>query len=245
MSHVHASIDRHFGARITAAEERAMRAHLSDCAVCRAYYERRMMLAALDPRAASPKERHAQGLGLARPAARSPVLFVAPALAACALALFVALPADDFVERGAAGQAAELVVYRVNADGPPELVADTIAPGDELAFAVRNPRGRARLLLFAVDEHGHISWFHPAWLVGQAPPAAIAAPRGAELVELPGAVRHDWDGARLEIVLLLTDEERSVVDVERALAGAAAGELAGRAVAGAEGVHLSLAVRPR
>ena len=59
-------VDRHFEGRILPAEERGLRKHLADCANCTKYYERRLLLARLEPEALKPKQRLARGLGFRR-----------------------------------------------------------------------------------------------------------------------------------------------------------------------------------
>jgi hypothetical protein len=62
-----------------------------------------------------------------------------------------------------------------------------------------------------VDEHRHVYWFHPAWMVGQPPPVAIPARAGPGPHELADAVRHRLDARQLTIYALFS--ERSVTAV--------------------------------
>jgi len=57
-------IDAHFRMRISPKDERTMRAQLSTCASCKAYYERELLLAQMDPKAPTARARLAAGLGL-------------------------------------------------------------------------------------------------------------------------------------------------------------------------------------
>jgi len=60
-----ADIDAHFAGRGAVARERGLREHCLGCAPCRAYYERHLLLAELNPSALGVRERLARGLGLA------------------------------------------------------------------------------------------------------------------------------------------------------------------------------------
>src|SRR5262245_43781454 len=117
-----ARIERHFAANISAEDERLMLAHVADCADCRAYYERQLLLAEIDPTVPPSQERIARGLGLSPPRQLSlwPV-YAGAALAACMLALLVVSPwkrdvagEREFAARGGAlkSEPAELVVFR-------------------------------------------------------------------------------------------------------------------------------------
>jgi hypothetical protein len=229
--------------------EQAMRAHLPGCAECRAFYDRWLVVSDLDPAAPSDEDRLARGLGL--PVRRAPAsgvrLFTvfAGLAAAAAIALFVLRPAapdgvsGGFVARGAgAGAVApELAVYRIAGGSPagagaPEPIADTIHAGDEVAFAYRNPTGKGRLLVFAVDEHGHVFWYHPGWSDPGDDPRAVAVSTAPGLHELPAAIAQRYDGQQLSFHALFTDQEITVRQVESALASnpAAAGGSKGEMV---------------
>jgi len=80
--------------------------------------------------------------------------------------------------------------------------------------------GKARLLVYGVDEHQHVYWYHPAWPPSAAPPVPLVDAAGVGPHELPEAIRHPLDGRRLQIVALLFDRPLSVDEVERALLGA-------------------------
>jgi hypothetical protein len=214
-----ALVDRHFARRIRPPQERVLRQHLPGCTRCGKRYRRQLVLAQLDPRAPADEVRLAVGLGL-RPVARP--WLVPAAAAALAAAVAIALVAsrdrggDDapaFAQRGA--DATRLVAYRVAAGGRPEPVTRSIARGDELAFAYENAAAHRYLLVFGVDEHRHVYWFHPAWDDPLAAPAAVPIQQGARLVELPEAVAHSYDGGRLVIHGVFTDQPASVRDAER------------------------------
>jgi hypothetical protein len=214
-------VDRHFAGQVRPTEEASLREHLPGCESCRRYYERHLLLAELDPSALGAQERIAIGLGVSTSAStlwslpRAPLL-AAAALAAC-LALFMLRPVDSASEFQARGIATEprVWVYRVGPDGKPVELGDVMAPNDELAFAFDNPGDAQRLLLFGVDEHRHLYWYHPAWLDPATTPTAVPAATGRH--ELPEAVSHQLDGGMLTLYAVFTSEGVTVRDVERGL----------------------------
>lgn len=225
---VRALIDAHFEARISPDQERALRGHLAGCEKCRGYYERHLIVAAIDPIAPSPRERIAAGLGIAparHPGRTWPL--VGTALAATlfvTIPLLRARPSGEYTPRGAgpaANAAPAFFVYRV--DPAERLVSrtGTLAPTAELAFAYTNPTGFRHLLVFGVDEHKHVYWYYPAWTEPRAIPRAIDIETGSGLFELPQAIRHPLDGRHLTIHAVFTSENHSVRDVEGRVAEAA------------------------
>lgn len=205
-----------------------MRDHLPACPGCRDHYDRHLQLAALDPRALSSEERIARGLGLSagrrtRAGWRLAGLTVAAGLAA---AVVLILPRGGhegdcgFAARGGAGPGgAELVVYRVPARPlAPRPAGDVVAPSDELAFAYRDPIGKGRLMIFGVDEHRHVYWYHPAWSRAEENPSGIAISTAPGLHELPEAVTQRLDGEELSMHALFSDQAITVRQVEAAVA---------------------------
>jgi hypothetical protein len=89
---------------------------------------------------------------------------------------------------------------------------------DELAFAYETTPGNDTLMIFGLDEHGHVYWFHPAWSDPAANPQAVPAATSPELHPLREAIAHDLDGRTLEIHALFSHEARTVRAVEAALA---------------------------
>jgi hypothetical protein len=225
------AIAAHFAADIAPAEERALREHLPGCAPCRALYDRHLVLAALDPSGRPAEERLARGLGLGgrRGSRRAPLVLalLGGTAAAAAVAALVVAARPDPVARGGSGaaetaRAPELVVYRLAGDGAPQPSPQVIHGGDELAFAYRNPRASRRLLVFGVDEHRHVYWYHPGWSDARDNPAAVPIATGPGLHELPAAVAHRLDGSKLVIHALFTDRALTVADVESAVAAGSA-----------------------
>ena len=214
------AVAAHFAGRIDPRDESALRIHLIDCAACRRLYRRALVLSEADPRALPARERLARGLGLrgaAAPAggiaARHWSWLLLPALGAIVLvAIGVTGPAP--APRGS-GSAA-LLAYRIPAHGTPMAVDKTIDRSDELAFAYANPGAWPYLMVFAIDEHGHVYWYHPVWRVGAPPPVAVAARRGLGPFELPSATRHPFDGRRLTVYAVFAREPIGVEQIERA-----------------------------
>jgi hypothetical protein len=243
------AIAAHFAASGNAVDERAMRGHLPACAACRTVYDRHLLLARLDPAQPSPEDRLARSLGLplrTRAARRRlPFAFTALLGVTVAAAIVVAprhlssqlpshlpsqLPSDRAAESGfaprgpaaAASAETELWVFRI---APGSRVAepapDTITAGDELAFAYRNPTGSRCLMVFAIDEHRHIYWYHPEWSALADDPAAVTVSGDPGVHELPAAVMQHFDGEELMIHALFTDRKLTVRQVEGAFAAAA------------------------
>ena len=225
------AIDAHFAGRVSEPAERAMREHLPACASCRRRYDRHLLLARLDPRALPAEQRLAVGLGFrAAPAAwkRRLLTFALPVAVAAVIALVVVRPrgSDDaggFTARGPAAPApivARFWTYQVNPGGPPHLLDRQIGTGDYLAFAYSNPAGRPFVMIFGVDEHRHVYWFHPDWPANAAAPSSIPAIAGPGPHELAGAILHQFEGRRLNIVAVLSDRALSAAAIEAQVAAA-------------------------
>jgi len=228
-------VDRHFQARVTPAQEAELRAHLPDCPVCQARYQRHGLLAELTRARPSRADRLAVGLGLAPPGGtrRAALLRLAvPALAAAAgVALLVTRPhrsvEAEFAVRGRVPPpAAALEVFRVPPGAAPVRAQGWVGAGDELAFAYRNPEGFRRLLVFGLDQKGAIHWFHPAWTDAAQDPAAIAAAPGLGPHELGEAIKVDLPGRQLLVIGVFTNEALSVREVERRLRAGLLGKVA-------------------
>jgi hypothetical protein len=207
------AIDRHFAGRLGPSGERSLREHLPGCEKCRLRYERSMLLAKLDPRGLSAERRIGIGLGIAPPRRR----WVVPAFAfaTCAAIALVVFGLRDhereaFQPRGHGEP--RLVIYRVPSGGAPVRVTDRIAASDELAFVFENPIDRKRLLVFGVDEHRHVVWYHPSWVDPTLDPVAVPIARGGEL---PEAIRHELAGHALTVYGVFTDRPVGVKEVER------------------------------
>ena len=237
-------VDAHFEGTISPAGETRLRAHLPTCASCTEYYERRVLLARLDPGALSVEERLARGLGLPARGAGAPnerdedlgasgrraplgKLGLLGLVAAAALLLlwFASRKphGDEFAARGGPPRTAPYVrVYRATKGGVPEPLVGPMRRDDELAFAYESVAGKERLMVLGLDEHGHVYWFHPAWTDESADPEAVPAATSPELHPLREAISHDFDGRTLEIHALFsstTSTARTVRSVERLLAG--------------------------
>lgn len=218
-------VDRHFAGDIRPAEERQMRAHLVSCNRCRDYYERHLLLARLDPAAIPAETRLAVGLGLESGTwvGRSPVAFLrhpatlaAAALAAC-LVLWLVRPGTGPAEFQARGSesAQRIWAYRVSPGAKPAELGEVMDARDELAFAFDNPSGAQRILIFGVDEHAHVYWYHPAWTDPSTTPIAVTIGTGRH--ELPEAIAHELDGNELTLYAVLTDDPVTVREVEQSI----------------------------
>jgi hypothetical protein len=229
------AISAHFGAGCRPQVEEEMRAHLATCADCCRIYDRHLLLASLDPAAAPAEARLGRRLGFPRRDARARLPFgvgmMLGVAVAGAMVLFAgrrpvtALADGGFSPRGlppvsAAPASSDLRVVRFWSGGR-VLDPAAINPGDELAFAYRNPSGKQHLMVFAVDEHGHVYWYHPEWSDAQKNPAAVPISAEPGLHELPAAVLQHLDGERLMIHALFSDRELTVRQVEGAFAAAA------------------------
>jgi hypothetical protein len=228
------AIDAHFAGHAVPELEAAMRAHTLQCEACRSYYDRHLLLARFDPTAPPAAARIARGLGLrldTRPRMARAVWWAAAlAVPAAAALLLVArsdrvvapLPGADATPDMFAARAVSradalqpgLWIYRLGADGRPRLAKGEVDAGDELAFAYANPAGKPYVLVFGVDEHRHVYWFHPAWSRGQPSPSAVPAAPGAGPHELPEAIRSGLDGRRLIVHALFADRPLRASDVE-------------------------------
>ena len=236
------AIDAHFRGRPASSAERRMRLHVSGCAACRAYYERHLLLAAADPGVAlHAHERLARGLGLGRVAAgaRAPFGWRWALGAAAALGLFALVGVrlgrprgPEPQARGAASPPSQLLVYAI---GPRGSAAVRVTAGTRLerdgrlAFAYVNIAHNRRLMVFAVDEHRHVFWYHPAWQNVGDNPVGVPIAADEAVHEIPQAVRHRFEGQRLQLFGVFDDRDTSVRDVEAAVVRApldARGELA-------------------
>ncbi|NTX07265.1 hypothetical protein [Myxococcus sp. CA040A] len=261
-------VDRHFSGRGSPPDERRLRTHLPDCDRCREHYERRLLLARLDPRAPEAKTRLARGLGLDDPASpfpsrwpllalvlgsdgaarRGPWLLV-PVAMACLGLLVLGLPRvgttgdDGFTARsvGTRGGDARLLAYAVEPGGHTSLLGPTLKPDQELAFAFRNPDGHRYLMVFARDAAGHVYWYHPSWTDPASDPSALPIPPGGDLRELPEAISHPLAPGLLTLHAVFLDSPLTVKQLEALLA---AGPLESRLPAGADTTSMTLQVAP-
>lgn len=222
-------VDDHFARRLKPGGERVLREHLPECTSCKSLYERHLLLKRLDPKAAEDAQaRLGQGLGLVRPPI--PVTQGVAALAVVALLVVGVVatrpaPFSDtsqgFTARGSpvVTESESLKVFRVRPGVTAERVEKELRAGDELAFAYQNPNGRKWLLIYGVDEHQHVYWFHPSWSDPEQDPGAVQAFGGTALHELPEAISHDFDGERLVLHGVLSDERLTVKKVEALMQG--------------------------
>lgn len=100
----------------------------------------------------------------------------------------------------------------------PMLAARVIDRQDELAFTYQShDETKTHLMIFGLDERGRVYWFHPEWTVETDNPKAIRIESDGRPHDLREAIRHRFDGVRLEIHGLFLDRPASVRDVEEQL----------------------------
>ncbi len=231
-----ALVDAHFEGRISPKDETRLRAHLPTCASCTEYYERRALLASLDPEALPLEERLGRGLGLvsedavttpsgsSRPRPRLVVVAVALVAAAAIVLLVLAgrkKPDDGFASRGGLANGPPYVRVYTSSGGAPSPLEDAgpLRRDTELGFAYESVEGKGQLMIFGLDEHGHVFWYHPAWTDPKDDPASVRVETGPGLHPLREAIAHDLDGRTLEIHALFSNAPRTVKAVEGALGG--------------------------
>jgi len=226
-AHTVALIDRHFAGRIDPDGEQGMREALAECSACKSHYERQLLLARLDPHAIHAKVRLGRGLGLSPFRARTRLWgTIVATTAMAAAAVVVVLPrltststrSSEYGARGASEGAARLFVHRLKGKMPPERLGKTMAAGEELAFAYQNPAGFSHLLVFALDTAHRVYWYHPAWTDPGQRPSAVSIQAGAEVRELPEAIRHPLPAGALRIFGVFARRALTVADVEKAVA---------------------------
>jgi hypothetical protein len=219
-------VDRHFQGRLTPTEEVGFRAHLPDCPICQARYQRQGLFAELSGARPGRVDRIALGLGLPPSGPTRQLTPIRVALPVLALAACLALLATrglrggaepEFASRGRASLAAtaSLEVFRVPPSGAPVRAQGWVGAGDELAFAYRNPGGFRHLLVFGLDDRGELHWFHPAWTDPRQDPLAVPAQPGVGPHELGEAIRHELPGRLLRVVGIFTNQPLSVRETER------------------------------
>lgn len=229
-SRARALVDAHFARRISPEDERILRAHLEVCDDCVKVYDAHLLFERItDP--GQSRERLAAGLGF-RVAPRRPsapwVLTLGFAAALAALLLLHLTIARhegtrqeaEFAARGAARtESPRILAYAL---GPTRELAlsDRVRATDQLAFAYTNPTGFRHLLVFGVDEHRHVYWYHPAWRSHDEHPRALAIEDGPTARELPDAIRHDLDGHELTLYAVFLDDDVPVERVEELVASA-------------------------
>lgn len=220
--HEHSLVAAHFRGSIAPAQEQAMREHLLHCDDCRAYYQRRLLLANLDPKGLDSRTRLARGLGVAnRASLLRPMALIAVTSAIVVLMVIWhgkigTTDNDAFAARGnnVTGEATRLWVYRIPPGKPSVLADDEMYVNDELAFAYENAEGKKYLLVFGIDGHRNVYWYHPEWRASMQDPPAISVSKEQGIHELPEAIRHPLKGDTLRIVGVFTDQPLTVKRVE-------------------------------
>ena len=215
-------VDAHFRGRLSPPGEREMRGHLVTCGLCRAYYDRHLLLTSVDPDGALPMhDRLARGLGLSSrtlqglPFDRRQVLAaVSAAAAACALVLVIGSHRRLGPEPRGAAPGSQLLAYEFMAGETPHPVVSQIHADAGLAFAYANIGHKRRLMVFAVDGDRRVYWYLPAWQRQAENPIAVEIVRDDELHEIPQATTHHFAGRRLQIFGVFLDQAMSARDME-------------------------------
>lgn len=205
-------LDAHFGATITRADERELRAMLDASTEARQLYARRLAASKLDPAAPTAEQRLARGLGLpaAAPSGASSRVRKFALPAAAALAAAAAFPMmmqkravdDGFAARGtglAPAPNCALHIYKSSKHGQPEPVTTSIQSNDELLFSYDNGCEKKQLMIYAVDEQKNVYWFHPGWTDAAQNPSSVPLSKEPGVHELRVAVAHAWRGKRIDV----------------------------------------------
>ncbi|HXI54820.1 MAG TPA: hypothetical protein VNO55_02090 [Polyangia bacterium] len=228
----HREVDRHFAGAGSPARDQRMFQHLRQCQRCRDRYRTYSSLEQLVP-GGDEQARERLGRGVFRPARRRAVWGVGLGLATvCAAALLVVVrPSDGFRARGGSGASdgdhPSLSIFRVAADGVTRVqrAGSSMRASEPLAFSFTNPgaAGYDHLMVFAVDGHGRVFWFWPAWENPADDPTAIVISPGAQPMELGESIRHPLSPGRITIYGFFSSQAHHVRQVEAALAGGPAG----------------------
>lgn len=223
--HVTKLIDAHFALATTAAEEQRMRAHVTDCLACSAYYERALVVSRLNPRAPTAKERLRVGLGLQKPRSlprKWAWTASGVALAATACFLWLApvqqtqpLP-QGWSERGSADNGS-LAVYEVgpNDQRQPLAPGAVITKASQLTISYRGPAGSAFVMVFAVDAAGHVFWYEPAWTDARHTPTAKPI-EPQRTYNMDDAVAHALAPGQAKLVAVFLKSKVNVQQAEAA-----------------------------
>jgi hypothetical protein len=232
-SRARALLDAHFDRRISPEDERLLRAHLEVCSDCVKVYDAHLLFERITGDAAQSRERLATGLGFKPSLRRARAPWIAGAGFGGALAALFLLHVAGARQEGV-GQETAFAARGVAQEESPRILAYALSPTrelavsdrvratDQLAFAYTNPTGFRHLLVFGVDEHRHVYWYHPAWRSREEHPRALAIEDGPAARELPDAVRHDLDGRTLTVYSVFLDEDMPVERIEELVASSRA-----------------------
>lgn len=218
-------IDAHFALSTTAAEEQRMRAHLTDCLACSAYYERALVVSRLTPHAPTAKERLRVALDLQKPPrVVRPWAWAASAVALAAAACVFWLtpsqrtqaPPDGWSERGNTDNGA-LAVYEVGSNDQRQPLAPkaVITKASELTLSYRAPAGFAFVMVFAIDAKGQMFWYEPAWNDARQTPTGKAI-RPQRTYAMDDAVAHAFAPGPAKVVAVFLKSKLNVREAESA-----------------------------
>jgi len=227
-----ALVDEHFTVRLRADQEARLRAHLPTCPSCRSAYEAYQIAERLDPAAVPARERLARSLGFgADTRGRTRVsgwMGATLATVGAAILLLVVAPftgaGSKPVARGGrldGAAALEVAAFRIHGGSQSTRIEHAVSANDELAFAYRNERAKAFLMIFAIDGDGRVLWYHPAWTRPADNPKAVPITAQVGFKELPEAIRQPLRGPRLVLHTLFMDQPLDVRTVEARVAAGA------------------------
>ena len=230
-------IDHYFGSASALVAPAGLLQRTWRCPACRLRYERHLLLERALPDGRSRGEDRlwrsiiaSAGVAAAGAGSKtSPRRFLRPAVliasGALALALLVSRRPDTRPEspppvaRGemaVAKTSPTLHLFRTAGEHETELVDRSIRANDGILFAYSNPRADLNyLMVFAVDAHGGVHWYYPAYeRPGKNPPAARIR-TGAVGVELGEEIRHPFQPGPLRMFALFLPRPMFVDEIER------------------------------
>jgi hypothetical protein len=223
---VQKAIDAHFKGRGNAASHALFMAHLPSCKKCHGYFERRQMLADVDPAALTAEQRIGASIGIV-PAPKSravgvPAFFTAAAMAMGALVIWPNMnTSSEFQSRGAGDKTTvvspseEVFVHIMGAKDEPVLLQDEMKASAEIAFSYRNKGAFTHLMIYGVDEKNEVYWYYPSWTDPEKNPAAIRVLSNQEVNPLENAVAHEYRGKRLRLYSLFLKKKDATLTVQQ------------------------------
>ncbi len=235
-------VDRYFAGSLGPAAVSRMFRRLWRCETCRARYERHLVYErSLPDGLAAGEERLWQSIlasadraadsarvstfprALRRVLSRPATLLGAGAFAAAALWAVVGRPPHPLpgvLSRGSSETETTLSptlhLFRSIGEHATEAVDRTVHPNDGILIAYSNPSADlAFLMVFAVDVHGDVHWYYPAYERAGENPAAPAIRTRALGVELNEEIRHPLPVGPLRVFALFLRRPLLVDEVER------------------------------
>lgn len=128
---------------------------------------------------------------------------------------------SEFTARGAdievEGRWVSISVFRALDNEQYKKVDKSIRSDDALAFSYTNGGDYPYdyLMIFAVDTHGEVFWYYPAYEDESTNPLSIDIRPSAEPIPLKEQVRHELNGGKIRIFALFSKEALDVRGVEQ------------------------------